>query len=529
MPPVKNKKSDLNQISHYSLQEVLVEQPFTVIYRATDEKTGKTVFLVTLRPEAVTGDLPDRFLRRAETAAQLAHENILPISDHGTAEKRPYAVFPYHEGQFLADHPLLTATPDPANHDHVLRAIELVKQLAAGLAAAHPTGLFHHDLRPENIFVDATGQPLLLDLVVPPTPPPPAPAATEGPSQLDYRSPEQLAGKTLSGRSNVFSLGILLYRLLAGQLPPLPVSEWDIFEHKGTARELPLNELRPGLTEATYTAVRDSIWQKEWSRYETAADQQKALELALAAESAPPPPPLPAWRLLARRVSQPKILKIVVPAFVVLVLLLLVMLWARGGARQRGAAAPTPESGLLPGATELLEPASPTAAATEAEEMQEAEAQPLLSATAPPTPTPTATTAPATPTELPPSATTAPDPTSTEPTQPINTSTSEPTEVANCVPSPPFGWVLYTIQASDSLSAIGQATNTTVQQLQEVNCLEGTLLSVGQQIWVPFSPVATNTPVPPTAVPGSPTSPPPGPNPTSPPPPIPPTPTVKPP
>jgi serine/threonine protein kinase len=120
---------------------------------------------------------------------------------------------------------------------------------------------------------------LLLDLVVPPTPPPPASAATEGPSQLDYRSPEQLAGKTLSGRSNVFSLGVLLYRLLAGQLPPLPVSEWDIFEHKGTAREMPLNELRPGLTEATYTAVRDSIWQKEWSRYETAADQQKALEL----------------------------------------------------------------------------------------------------------------------------------------------------------------------------------------------------------------------------------------------------------
>jgi LysM repeat protein len=71
--------------------------------------------------------------------------------------------------------------------------------------------------------------------------------------------------------------------------------------------------------------------------------------------------------------------------------------------------------------------------------------------------------------------------------------------------------VLYTIQASDSLSAIGQATNTTVQQLQEVNCLEGTLLSVGQQIWVRFSPVATNTPVPPTAVSRIATSPPPNP------------------
>ncbi len=523
MPSVQNKNSNLNQISHYSLQEQLVEQAVSAIYRATDEKTGKPVFLVTLRPEAVTGDLPDRFLRRAETVAQLAHENILPVVDYGTAEKRPYAIFPYQEGQFLANHPLFLATPDPTDQSHVRRSIELVQQIAAGLATAHPTGLFHHDLRPENIFVDALGKPVLLDLVVPPTPPPPAPAATGEPRQLDYRSPEQLAGKTLSGRSNVFSLGILLYRLLAGQLPPLPVSEWDIFEHKGSVREMPLHELRPGLTEATYTAVRDSIWQKEWSRYETAADQQKALEQALAAENAPPPPPPPAWLLLARRVSQPKILKIVVPAFVVLVLLLLVMLWARGGTRQRGAASPTPESVLLPGTAEPLEPAGPTA--TVAEQMQEAEAQPLVIATDPPTATPTETTAPATPTELPPTSTTEPEPTSTEPTQPSDTPTSEPTQVANCVPSPPFGWVLYAIQANDSLSAIGQATNTTVQQLQEVNCLESTLLSVGQQIWVRFSPVATNTPVPPTAVPGSPTSPPPGPNPTSPPPPTPPTPT----
>jgi serine/threonine protein kinase len=291
MPPVKNKKSDLNQISHYSLQAQLVDQAISTIYQATDENTGKPVFLVTLRPEAVTGDLPDRFLRRAETAAQLTHETILPVIEHGMVEKRPYAILPFQVGHFLAEHPLFAAAPDPADRNHVLRAIELVKQLAAGLAAAHPTGLFHHDLRPENIFIDANGKPLLLDLVVPPTPPPPAVAAAEGPSQLDYRSPEQLAGKTLSGRSNIFSLGVLLYRLLAGQLPPLPVSEWDIFEHKGTAREMPLNELRPGLTEATYTAVRDSIWQKEWSRYETAADQEKSLEQALAAESAPPPPP----------------------------------------------------------------------------------------------------------------------------------------------------------------------------------------------------------------------------------------------
>ena len=131
MPPVKNKKSDLNQISHYSLQEQLVEQAVSAIYRATDEKTGSTVFLVTLRSEAVTGDLPDRFLRRAETAAQLEHDNILPVLDYGAVEKRPYATFPYHEGRFLANHPDFLATPDPDDKSQVVKAIDLVQQLAA--------------------------------------------------------------------------------------------------------------------------------------------------------------------------------------------------------------------------------------------------------------------------------------------------------------------------------------------------------------------------------------------------------------
>lgn len=525
MPPVQNKKSDLNQISHYSLQEQLVEQAVSAIYRAKDEKTGSTVFLVTLRPEAVTGDLPDRFLRRAETAAQLEHKNILPLLEYGTAEKRPFATFPYQPGEFLANHPDFQAEPTPDNKSQVIKAIELVAQLAAALAVAHPTGLIHHNLRPENIYLNEVGQPFLLDLVVPPTPPAAMPANGEPPRELDYTSPEQLAGKTLSGRSNVFSLGVLLYRLLAGKLPPLPVSEWDIFEHKGMAREVPLQELRPGLTQATYTAVQDSIWQKEWSRYETAAAQQKALEQAKTAEAAPPPPPPPVWLVWFRKLSQPQVLKFAVPALLVIVLLLLALFFLRGSGRQNGGPAPTPETVVLPVEEEPIEQTIPTPTATAAEggtpveQEQDAEVIPATATDLPTATEPaTETAVPATPTNPPTTDTPEPTPTLT------NTPTTEPTEVTSCVPSPPFGWVRYTIRANDSLSAIGQATNTTVEQLQEVNCLEGTLLSVGQEIWVRFSPVATDTPVPATAVPGTATPPPSGPNPTS-PPPTPPTPT----
>ncbi|MCB8981159.1 MAG: protein kinase [Ardenticatenaceae bacterium] len=509
------------------LDEQLVEQPVSAIYRATDEKTGNTVFLVSIESDAATSELADRFLRRAKTAAQLEHENILPILDYGKDEYRPYATFSYREGDFLVDVPYFQTAPNLADKDQVIKVIDLVKQLAAALATAHPTGLIHHDLRPENIFVDKTGKPFFLDLVVPPTPPPTPAEANDGQQQLDYQSPEQLAGKSLSGKSNIYSLGILLYRLLAGQLPPLPLSEWDIFEHKGMAREIPLPEMCPGLTEATYVAVENSIWPKDWSRYETAADQQKALERAMAAEAAPPLPPPPAWLLLTRRLKQPETLKFVVPAIVVVVLLTLVLLWARGNVRQDDTVAPTRDMVVVPAQEQTAEPSTTLDTAVQTEEEQEAIALPTVSATAtqPPTDTvvPTETVVPAAATEIPPTDTPAPEPTNTATSIPTSEPTVEPTQEVACVPSPPFGWVRYTIQANDSLSAIGQATNTTVEQLLEVNCLDGTLLSIGQEIWVRFvpNPTVTNTPLPETAVPIVPGTDP-GSNPT----PVPPTPTV---
>ena len=493
MPSKRNQKDSDNKISHYLLDELLVEQTVSAIYRAQDEKADNPVFLVTLQPDvAKSGDLTDRFQRRAETLAQLEHETILPLLDYGIDGKRPYAVMAYIPGQFLAERLEAAIPPEPNDKAKVIESLKLVNCIAAGLSVAHPTGLIHHDLRPENIYLDESGQPYLIDLVVPPTPPVASQIGTTPPTELDYQSPEQLSGKALSGRSNVFSLGILLYRLLAGQKPALPVSEWDIFEHKGTAREVPLNKVRPDLSEATYRAVQDSIWQKEWSRFETVAAQIKAIDRALRQESAPPPPPPPTWRKILNRLREPKILRIVIPAIVLLFLLLLVLMFMRGRANRQRNMTPTPDSAVLPLEADtavIAEPANESTTPT-------ATAVPTIEETETPTarPNPTNTAVPATPTEP------APTPTASSTVQAIDTPTLEPTEVS-CIPSPPFGWVRYTIQANDSLSAISQATNTTVERLQEVNCLETILLSIGQTIWVPSLSVPTETP---TAVPPSP-------------------------
>ncbi|WP_420631214.1 protein kinase domain-containing protein [Candidatus Leptofilum sp.] len=506
MASTRNKKANDNQINHYVLDELLVEQAASAIYMAKDTKTDESVFLVTLQPEAAKStDLSERFQRRAETLSQLEDATLLPLQDFGVDGKRPYAAMPYRSGQFLSEKlentpPLPQESPDKTE---IIAALELVKKVATGLSIAHPTGLIHHDLRPENIYLDDSGNPYLLDLAVPPVPPIVSQLDEAQPTELDYQSPEQKAGKALSGRSNVFSLGILVYRLLAGHQPALPLSEWDIFEQKGTPREVPLNQVRTDLATATYVLVQNSIWQREWSRYETVNAQLEAFDEAIAAESAPPPPPPPIWLRLFNRLRQTRLRKFIIPAIVLLFLLLLVVMLMRGRGNRQQNVTPSPEAVILPAVvattavpqTDEALTNSPTNTAPAMQEpgdtaaTSEDEVLPPTEEVETPTnePSPTAVQAAPTPTEL------APTATATTTSTPTETPTLEPTETS-CVPSPPFGWVRYTIQANDSLSSLSQATGTTVARLQEVNCLETNLLNVGQQIWLPASPNPTDTP-----------------------------------
>lgn len=533
MPSTQNKTESENKIGPYRLNELLVEQAVSSIYLAQGEKAENHVFLVTLQPDALrSGDLADRFRRRAETLAQLEHEAILPLLDYGIEGKRPYAVMSYLPGQFLAQHLENSPRPDPQDKVKIIESLQLIKQLAAGLAVSHPAGLIHHDLRPENIYLSESGQPYLLDLAVPPTPPATTQVSAEPVTKLDYQSPEQLAGKALSGRSNIYSLGILLYRLLAGQQPALPVSEWDIFEHKGSVREVPLDQTQPGLAAATYKAVQDSIWQKEWSRFETVSAQIRAIDQALTEESAPPPPPPPIWLKVLNQLRQPKTLKIVIPAVVLLFLLLLALMFMRGRANRQGNLTPTPDAAVLPVISETavgtqpeenpttqIQPAM-TTAATHVDTTEEDEVLPPHGEAETPTVRPSPTETAVAATESVPTSTASPTPQATTTTLPTDTPPSESTQIS-CIPSPPFGWVRYTIQANDSLSALGEATDTTVQQIMQANCLDNILLSVGQVIWLPalaptITPTGTATAVPPAP------NPPPGPTPTL----APPTPTV---
>jgi eukaryotic-like serine/threonine-protein kinase len=290
-----------HKIGQYRLTERLQKRPLTSLYLGQDTKADQPVFVEIMnRSAAEDENLADRFQRRLETVRQLDHPHIAPILQIGRSSPIPttgknskakdpqqkyvYAIIEYRPGPTLAAQ--IESWREANSWPDVPALLTLVHELASALTNAHPVGIFHHDLRPENLIMGENGRLTFIDLGVPVVSQSPIepPDPNNPPQYLDYASPEQLAGKPLSGPSNVYSLGVILYELLAGHRPHLPLSEWDIFERSQLPREIPLTDVRPDLTEATHVAVKNCLWRQDWNRYETAIQLVNALEAARVAE-----------------------------------------------------------------------------------------------------------------------------------------------------------------------------------------------------------------------------------------------------
>ncbi len=219
-----------------------------------------------------------------ETVSQLKDPHVAVVSDFDvTDDGFPYAVIDYFPGETLAEK--LADLRHDGQTLPVIEALELTKQIAQGLGVAHTAGLTHHDLRPENVMLRQDGTPILIDFGVPLVPhaQPPGVNGAEG-EFLDYTAPEEAEGKPLTRRSNIYSLGVILYELLAGHQPKLPNLPFDIFPQANMPKEEPLEEARPGLAGETYRLVRNCLWRQEWSRFETTDEMITAIETAIFAE-----------------------------------------------------------------------------------------------------------------------------------------------------------------------------------------------------------------------------------------------------
>ena len=280
------------------------------VYKARDAKLGRFVAVKVL-PEALARDADAlaRFEREAHAVAALNHPNILSIHDFGTEGGVAYAVMELLEGETLRDG--LAGGPLPLR-----QAIEVSRQICAGLAAAHAKGIVHRDLKPDNVFVTNDGRVKILDfgLAKPAvnratpadeTHSPTVSAFTEPGTVMGtvgYMSPEQVKGLAVDDRSDLFSFGAVLYEMLSGKraFQRETAAETMTAVLREDPQELDVSGTR--IPFALDRIVRHCLEKKPAQRFQSASDIAFAIESASAPASgavAAAPPERRRGRVLA--------------------------------------------------------------------------------------------------------------------------------------------------------------------------------------------------------------------------------------
>jgi hypothetical protein len=254
------------------------------VYRARDTRLGREVALKVL-PAAHASDADHlrRFEQEARAVAALNHPNILAVHDVGAEDGLPYVVFELLEGQTLRRR--LERGPLP-----VRKAVEHAAQICRGLSAAHAQGILHRDLKPENLLLTVDGQVKILDFGLAKLT---APVEGAGLEQAEtrtatdtrvllgtvgYMSPEQVRGRSLDARSDLFSLGVVLYEMLSGKRAFEGETSADtlsaILHRDPPELSSGVERLPPGLERI----VRRCLEKHAEERFQTARDLAFALE-----------------------------------------------------------------------------------------------------------------------------------------------------------------------------------------------------------------------------------------------------------
>jgi serine/threonine-protein kinase len=258
----------------YEVERLVGEGGMATVFLAKDLRHGRKVAIKTLRAELAASIGADRFLREIRLAANLQHPNILGLYDSGEANGILYYVMPFIEGESLRGR--LDREQQLPIHD----AVRIIRESAEALAYAHGQGVVHRDIKPENILLQ-DGHALVADFGIARA----LDAAGEKLTQTGmavgtphYMSPEQAMGSdSADGRSDVYSLGCVLYELLVGQ-PPFDGPNARAILARHTMEQVPsVTVVRPSIPDEIEDAVLQSLEKTPADRYQKMSDFADAL------------------------------------------------------------------------------------------------------------------------------------------------------------------------------------------------------------------------------------------------------------